>query len=152
MGNQFKFLIKLLEMRFSIAAVIAVVAYADTITEEDIKAALALTEEEQAAIALLMLGWAVDCAAWSDGVYQDNVGSGWTKETDSATGIITYKDNTGAAITDWSGYSGYATGGCKDLFETVALAEAVEAYETAEAEKAAAAAAADDVNAEKDGG
>merc|ERR1712045_408796 len=87
MGNQFKFLIKLHQMKFVIAATFAAAGLAEDLAN------------------------AVTCSAWKTGV---SISKPLTAETD-ANGKTTYKDSTGAEFTAWSGEDGYADSKCSEV-------------------------------------
>merc|ERR1712110_766911 len=89
MGNQFKFLIKLHQMKFVIAATFAAAGMG-----EDLERA----------------GWEVSCGLWKSGVAFNK---GLTAET--ANNKTTYKDSAGAEFTAWSGEDGYADSNCSKL-------------------------------------
>merc|ERR1711997_963462 len=87
MGNQFKFLIKLHQMKFVIAATFAAANLAEDIANE------------------------FTCAAWKTGVA---INKPLTAEQDSNNQTI-YKDAEGNVFTAWSGEDGYADSKCKEV-------------------------------------
>merc|ERR1712060_732567 len=87
MGNQFKFLIKLHQMKFVIAATFAAAGLAEDIAN------------------------GLTCSVWKGGVALQK---GLTSETDS-NGKTTYKDSAGAEFTAWSGEDGYADSKCSEV-------------------------------------
>ena len=64
---------------------------------------------------------ATKCGQWKYTTYAENVSSGWTL-TNTEDNKQIYKDNTGAEITDWASWSGYAQSGCKEAAEEAAAA------------------------------
>merc|ERR1712045_561804 len=92
MGNQFKFLIKLHQMKFVIAATFAAAASAGL--AEDLERA----------------GWEVSCGLWKSGVAFDK---GLTAET--VNNKTTYKDSDGTEFTAGSDEDGYADSNCSKL-------------------------------------
>ena len=55
------------------------------------------------------------CGTWKYSTYASkSVSDGWTLET-NAENQSTYKDSNGAAITDWTSYTGYDTSKCAEV-------------------------------------